>query len=176
MKYIQLVSQLIIPLFIFFVLIYAVIKKIKVYESFIFGAKDGFEIILKIFPYILAIFIAIKTFQSSGAIEFIKNIFSAIFNILNIPIEVLYISLIKPFSGSASLAVFTDIVKTTQADSLASKISAVIMGSAETTFYVLSLYLGSVRIKKTKYLVFVCIISDIIGIIIAILVAKIFFG
>lgn len=176
MKYIQIISQLIIPLFIFFVIIYGVIKKVRVYESFIDGAKGGFEIILRIFPYVLAIFIAIRGFQTSGAFEFIKNLFLPIFNSLGIPIEVLSISIIKPLSGSASIGIFTDIVKTTGADSLASKISAVIMGSAETTFYVLAVYLGSVGIKKTKYLIPVCVVSDIIGIIIAIVIVKILLG
>lgn len=176
MKYLQIISQLIIPLFIFFVVIYGVIKKVRVYDSFINGAKSGFEIILRIFPYILAIFVAIRGFQASGAFEFIKNLCLPIFNFIGVPIEVLSIAIIKPLSGSASTGVFTDIVKTTGADSLASKISAVIMGSAETTFYVLAVYLGSVGIKKTKYLVPVCVISDIIGIIIAIVVVKLILG
>lgn len=176
MKYIQIISQLIIPLFILFAVIYGVIKKVRVYESFIDGAKSGLEIIFRIFPYVLAIFIAIRGFQASGAFEFIKDLFSPMFNLLGVPIEVLSISIIKPLSGSASLGVLTDIVKTTGPDSLASKISAVIMGSAETTFYVLAVYLGSVGIKKTKYLVPVCVISDIIGIIIAIVIVKILLG
>lgn len=174
MKTIQTISQLIIPIFILFVVIYGFIKKVRLYESFINGAKNGVDIILRIFPYILAIFVAVKAFQSSGVFDFIKNFLNPIFTLLGIPIETLYIAIIKPLSGSASVGVFTEIVKTTGADSLASKISAVIIGSAETTFYVLAVYLGSVGIKKTKYLVPVCVISDIIGIIIAIIVVKIF--
>ncbi|MCS7231156.1 MAG: nucleoside recognition domain-containing protein [Elusimicrobiota bacterium] len=176
MKYIHIFSQTIVPTFILFVVVYGVIKKIKIYDSFINGAKEGFNITLKIFPYILAIFIAIKTFQTSGVFDYLKNLFSPIFNLFGIPIEVLTISLIKPLSGSASLGIFIDIVKTTGADSLASKISAVIMGSAETTFYVLAIYLGAVGIKKTKYLLPVCILSDFIGIIIAIIIVKLVFG
>jgi len=162
-------------MFIFFVVLYGFYKKVRVYDSFISGAKDGINIVLRIFPYLLAIFVAVKSFQASGAFDFVKDVFSGIFLILNIPIEVVSISIIKPLSGSASLGVFTDIVKSTGADSLASRISAVIMGSAETTFYVLAVYLGAVGIKKTKYLVPVCVISDILGIIIAITVVKILF-
>ena len=81
-------------------------------------------------------------------------------------------ALIKPLSGSASLGLFTDIVKTTGPDSLASRLSAVIMGSAETTFYVLAVYLGAVGIKKTRYLVPVCLVSDAVGILLAILIVK----
>lgn len=173
MKIIQYISQLIIPLFILFSIVYGIIKKINIYNSFISGAKEGLEIVTRIFPYILAIFVAIKSFQSSGAFDFIKNLFSWVFKIFGIPQEVIAMTLIKPLSGSASIAVFTDIIKTNGVDSLETKITAVIMGSAETTFYVLAVYLGAVGIKKTKYLVPVCVLSDIIGVIIAILVVKI---
>ncbi|MCX7716592.1 MAG: spore maturation protein [Endomicrobia bacterium] len=176
MKIIYLISQLIIPVFILFVIFYGFTKKVKVYDSFINGAKDGINLTLRIFPYILAIFIAIKTFQVSGIFDFVKNLLYPILNFFSIPLEVLSISIIKPLSGSASIGVFTDIVKTTGPDSFASKVSAVIMGSAETTFYVLAVYLGAAGIKKTKYLIPVCVISDIIGIVIAIIVTKILLG
>jgi len=172
MKIIQYISQLVIPLFILLTLLYGTVKRIRIYDSFIYGAKESIELILRIFPYILAIFVAIKSFQSSGAFDFVKSLFSAVFDFFSVPQEVIAMSLIKPLSGSASLAIFTDIVKTTGADSLATKISAVIMGSAETTFYVLAVYLGAVNIRKTKYLVPVCVISDIIGIVVAIIVVK----
>ncbi len=175
MKTINYLSQLVIPVFILFVVIYGFFKKVRVYDSFISGASDGINIVLKIFPYILAIFIAVKSFQASGAFDCVKNMFSGVFVFLKIPIEVVSISIIKPLSGSASIGVFTDIVKTTGPDSLASKISAVIMGSAETTFYVLAVYLGSVGIKKTKYLVPVCVIADIVGITLAIVIVKLIF-
>ncbi|MEW6042434.1 MAG: nucleoside recognition domain-containing protein, partial [Elusimicrobiota bacterium] len=168
-------SELIIPVFILFVVLYGFVKKVKLYNSFVSGAKDGIKIVIRIFPYILAIFVAIKPFQASGAFDFITGLFYGFFYFLNIPPEVISISLIKPLSGSASLGIFTDIVKTTGPDSLASKISAVIMGSAETTFYVLAVYLGSVGIKKTKYLIPACVISDIVGIIIAIIIVKLMF-
>jgi spore maturation protein B len=149
---------------------------VRVYDSFVNGAKDGLGVIIKIFPYLLAIFIAIKSFQASGAFDFFKAGFLHVFPFLNIPQEVLSISIIKPLSGSASLALFTDTVKNTGPDSLASRMSGVIMGSAETTFYVLAVYLGSVGIKKTKYLIPVCITADIIGIAAAILIVRAFAG
>ncbi|MEN3013346.1 MAG: nucleoside recognition domain-containing protein [Endomicrobiia bacterium] len=174
MKVIHLVSQLIIPVFLIFAIVYGYIKKVKVYESFVLGAKQSFEVIFRIFPYILTIFTAIKIFQASGLFDYIKMIFSPVFNFLGIPAEVFAMAVIKPLSGSASLTVFTDIVKTTGPDSLASKISAVIMGSAETTFYVLAVYLGAAGIKKTKYLIPVCLLADFVGIIIAIIIVRLF--
>jgi spore maturation protein B len=175
MKTIQILSQLFIPVLILLVISYGMIKKVRVYDSFVGGAKDGVRVVGKIFPYLLAIFVAIKSFQASGAFDFIREIFSSLFAAFEIPAEVISIAVIKPLSGSASMGVFTEIIKMTGPDSLASRISAVIMGSAETTFYVLAVYLGAVGIKKTRYLVPVCIVSDIVGIILAIWIVKLLF-
>ena len=175
MNAVNFISQLIIPVFILFTVVYGLAKKVSLYDSFVSGAKDGIDVIIKIFPYILAIFLAIKCFQASGAYDFIKNIFALLTPVFNIPAEVFSIAIIKPLSGSASLGIFTDIIKTTGPNSTATLTSAVIIGSAETTFYVLAVYLGSAGIKKTKYLVPVCITADIVGIIISIMVVKMMF-
>jgi spore maturation protein B len=175
MKTIHLISQLIIPFFILLTIAYGAVKKVRVYDCFVSGAKDGIAVTVKIFPYLLAIFVAVKAFQASGAFDFTKEMFRGLFAALNIPIEVISMALIKHLSGSASIGVFTEIIKTTGVDSLATLISAVIMGSAETTFYVLAVYLGSVGLRKTRYLVPVCVLSDIVGIIIAITVVKLLF-
>jgi len=171
-EYINYISLLIIPLFILFAILYGTCKKIRVYDSFVEGAKEGPGIILKIFPYLLTIFIAIKGFQASGAFEFFRNGFHSVFASLDIPMEVFSMSIIKPLSGSASTALFTDIAKTTGPDSIATKMTAVIMGSAETTFFVLAVYLGAVGIRKTRYLVPVCLIADLVGIVVAIAVVR----
>jgi len=175
MKTVNLISQLVIPVFILFFVIYGALKKVRVYDCFVSGAKDGISVVIRIFPYLLAIFVAVKSFQASGAFDITKDMFRGLFAALHVPIEVISIAVIKPLSGSASLGVFTDIVKTTGPESLASMISAVIMGSAETTFYVLAVYLGAVGIRKTRYLVPVCVLSDIVGIIIAISIVKFLF-
>jgi spore maturation protein B len=176
MTTVHLISQLIIPVFILLVLVYGLAKKVRVYDCFVSGAKDGITVVLKIFPYLLAIFIAVKSFQASGVFDFAKELFRGLFIAFHVPIEVIAIAVIKPLSGSASLGVFSDIVKTTGPESLASMISAVVMGSAETTFYVLAVYLGAVGIKRTRYLVPVCVIADIAGIVIAVSIVKLFFG
>ncbi|MCX5779024.1 MAG: spore maturation protein [Elusimicrobia bacterium] len=175
MEIINIISQLIIPLFILFAIVYGIAKKVRLYDSFVSGAKDGIDVIIKIFPYVLAIFLAVKTFQASGAYDSMKNLFSGLSTALSIPPEIFSLAIIKPLSGSASLGIFTDIVKTTGPDSLASRIAAVILGSAETTFYVVAVYMGAVSIKKTKYLVPVCITADIVGIAVAIAVVKMMF-
>ena len=175
MKTITFISQLIIPAFILFTVLYGAFKKVRVYDSFVSGAKEGIQVMVNIFPYLLAIFVAVKAFQASGAFDLIKLALAGSFTTLGIPPEVLSVAIIKPLSGSASTAVFTDIVKSTGPDSLASRISAVIIGSAETTFYVLAVYLGAVGIRKTKYLVPVCVIADALGIIIAIVIVRLIF-
>lgn len=169
------ISLLIVPLFILFTILYGTFKNVRVYDSFVAGAKEGPRVILNIFPYLLTIFVAIKGFQGSGAFDYLKNGFYQLFSFLDIPIEVISMSLIKPLSGSAATALFTDIVKTTGPESMASKMTAVIMGSAETTFYVLAVYLGAVNIKKSRYLVPVCLIGDLVGIIVAVTVARYLF-
>jgi spore maturation protein B len=175
MKTVSLISQLIIPLFILFAVLYGWVKKVRVYDCFVSGAKGGVGVVIRVFPYLLAIFVAVKAFQASGAFEFAQDLFRGVLGVFHVPIDVLPIALMKPLSGSASLGVFTNIVKTNGPDSMASLISAVIMGSAETTFYVLAVYLGAVGIKRTRYLVPVCVLADLVGIIIAISVVKFFF-
>ncbi len=173
--YVEYISLLIIPLFILFTVLYGTVKKVRVYDSFVAGAKEGPAIIFKIFPYLLTIFVAIKGFQASGAFDVLRDAFYSVFGFLDIPIEAVSMAIIKPLSGSASTALFTDIVKTAGPDSMATQMSAVIMGSAETTFYVLAVYLGAVGIKKTRYLVPVCLVADFIGIVVAVAVARWFF-
>jgi spore maturation protein B len=175
MDTLSVVFQGLIPVFILFTVVYGFAKGVPVYDSFVSGAKDGIGIIIGIFPYVLAIFIAVKTFEASGAHDLLKNMFSVVAAPFHIPPEVFSVAMVKPFSNAASLGMFTEILKTTGPDSLASMIAAVIMGSAETTFYVLAVYLGSVGIKKTKYLVPVCLAADMTGVIIAIIVVKLMF-
>ncbi|PLX78314.1 MAG: spore maturation protein [Desulfuromonas sp.] len=172
---VEYISLLIIPLFILFTVIYGAIKKVRVYDSFVAGAKEGPGIILKIFPYLLTIFVAIKGFQASGAFDYLRDAFYTAFAFLGVPVEAVSMSIVKPLSGSASTALFTEIVTTTGTDSMATRISAVIMGSAETTFYVLAVYLGAVNIKKSRYLVPVCLVADFIGIVVAVAVARWYF-
>ncbi len=167
--------QYIIPLFILFTIAYGFIKGVSVYDSFVTGAKDGIEIILGIFPYVLAIFIMVKTFEASGAHDFLQKMFSYVASPLHIPPEIFSVALVKPLSNAATISVFTEVVKTTGPDSLASLTSAVIMGSAETMFYVIAVYLGSAGIKKSRYLVPVCLTADVVGVMVAIIVVRLMF-
>ena len=164
--------QYIIPLFILFTVVYGWRRGVGVYQSFVAGAREGIGIITGIFPYVLAIFLMVKTFQASGALDFIKNMLSLATSPFNIPPEVFSVALVKPLSNAATLGIFTEILKTSGPDSPAGFMAAVIMGSAETTFYVLAVYLGAVGIKNSRFLVPVCLLADLTGVVIAILIVK----
>ncbi len=167
--------QYIIPLFLLVTIAYGYAKGVSVYDSFVTGAKDGIEIIMGIFPYILAIFIMVKTFEASGAHDFLKGMFAYVAAPLHIPVEIFSVALVKPLSNAATISVFTEVLKTTGPDSPASLTSAVIMGSSETMFYVIAIYLGSAGIKKARYLVPVCLTADVVGVIVAIIVVRLLF-
>jgi spore maturation protein B len=175
MHQIAVAFQYVIPLFICFVVAYGFVQRVPVYDSFVAGAKHGIELIVGIFPYILAIFLMVKTFQASGAQDAINRMFAAVASPLNIPPEVFSVAMVKPLSNAATLGIFTEILKAAGPDSPASTMSAVIMGSAETTFYVLAVYLGAIGIKRARYLAPVCLAADLIGVIIAIAIVKLMF-
>ena len=175
MDTISFVFQGLIPAFILFTVIYGFAKGVPVYDSFVSGAKDGIGIIIGIFPYVLAIFIAVKTFEASGAHDFLKNMFCHRRFATAHTAGSFFGRRGQAVSNAASLGIFTEILKSSGPDSLGSMMAAVIMGSAETTFYVLAVYLGAVGIKKTKYLVPVCLAADMTGIVIAIILVKLLY-
>jgi spore maturation protein B len=165
----------IIPIIIGLVVIYGVIKKVKVYECFVEGAKDGIAICLKIFPYLLAMIIAVNVFRASGALDFFIYLVKPIVVFIGLPPEVVPLVLIKPLSGSGALGVFTDIIKQYGADSYIGNVASIIMGSTETIFYTLTVYFGAVNIKNIRHTLFAAILADITAIIMAVNLAKFFF-
>lgn len=169
------ISSLMLPLLIFIILIYGIKKRINVYDAFIEGAKSSFETTINIFPSILAMILAINIFINSGLINVIFNLLKPIFSFLKIPLEIIPMALMRPLSGSSSLAFLNNIFSTIGPDSIVGKICSIIQGSTDTTFYVISLYFGSIGIKKIKYSLWVGLFADIIGIVSSIIVVKIFF-
>lgn len=167
-----LISSWVIPLIVCVTLIVGLIRKIPVYETFIDGAKDGLKISFNIVPYLVAIIVAISMLRASGAIELISNLFSGFFNSINVPIEVLPVMIVRSLSGSAVLGLLSDIATNCSPDSYATKLAAIMVGSSETTFYVLSVYFGAVGIKRFRHALFVGVFADIIGIVSAICVAS----
>ncbi|MBQ3310475.1 spore maturation protein [bacterium] len=169
------ISVWILPVILIVIFTFAIIKKVPVYENFIEGAKDGFDVAIKIIPYLIAIMVGISLLRASGFIEFLGNTFSCVFTQLSIPTDVFPLFIVRSLSGSAALGVFSDIANNFGPDSYATKLAAIVVGSSETTFYVLTVYFGSVGIKKFRYALLAGLFADFIGIMAAILVAHHFF-
>lgn len=166
------ISTWILPFIILTILTIGIIKKVPIYETFTEGAKDGFKVSINIIPYLVAIIVAISMLRASGFIEGIGAMFSGRLEALKVPVEVLPIMIVRSLSGSAALGIFSDIANTLGPDSYATKLAAIMVGSSETTFYVLSVYFGSIGIKKFRYAMLTGILADIIGIVAAIFVCQ----
>jgi spore maturation protein SpmA len=171
-------NGLIILIFLIF-LLGGLWKKINVFDAFIDGAKGGFEIAIKIIPYLVAMLVAISVLRSSGAFDFILSGLSTAFTALGFDTEfvkALPTALMKPLSGSGSRAMMIDTMTKYGADSFPGRLSAVFQGSSDTTFYVVAVYFGSVAIKNTRYAISTMLLADLVGIISAIAIAYVFFG
>ena len=175
-KIIEIVSIIAIPALIFFVIIVGIIKKVKIYEVFVEGAKEGFNVGVRIIPYLVAMLVAIGIFRASGAMEYLTVLLSPATSLIGMPGDVLPLAFIRPLSGSGALGVMAEITKNFGPDSLIGRMAAVMMGSSETTFYVLAVYFGSVSISKTRHAVPAGIIADLTSLISAVTVANLVFG
>ena len=173
---IQIISILAIPLIIILFVTYGSIKKVKIYEAFVEGAKDGFNVALRIIPYLVAMLVAIGIFRAGGAMEFLILILSPVTNLIGFPAEALPMALMRPLSGSGALGIMSEMMTKYGPDSFLGILVSTIMGSTETTFYVLALYFGSVSIKRTRHAVAIGILADIAGILGALFIVKLLFG
>ena len=161
------ISKIIIPIFILFVVFYGFRKNVDIYDSFLNGAKEGLQICFNIFPSIIAMVFAINIFLDSN---FIFNIF-IIFKNFNIPIAIITMALLRPISGTATLAIMNDIFIKHSPDSYLGRLASILQGCTDTTIYVIALYYGSIGIKKIRYSLGVGLFADIIGITAAFLLA-----
>ncbi|RAI15090.1 MAG: spore maturation protein [Candidatus Melainabacteria bacterium] len=163
-----------LPIIIVGILTFALVKKVPLYETFTDGAKDGFKVAVNIIPYLVAIIVCISMLRASGAIEMLASLLAGVLQKFNIPADVLPVIFVRPLSGSAALGLFSDIA-TNDVTSYATKLSAVMVGSSETTFYVLAVYFGSVGISKFRYALWVGLLADIIAAIASIVVCSYMF-
>lgn len=173
MKIINYFSNLAIPLIFLIILFFGISEKKQVFDIFIEGAKEGIEIAVKILPTLIGLFVAIGALRSSGVLDFIINLISPITNFLGFPKEIMPLAMLRPISGSASIAVGTDIMKTYGVDSKIGLIVATIMGSTETTFYTIAVYTSVVKIKKTRFVLWASLIGDIVGIFTSVVIWRI---
>ena len=154
-------------------------KKINMFEAFIEGAKEGFEVSVKIMPYLVGLLVAVSLFRTSGALTYLGDGFKWIFSHFNMDtrfVDVLPIAFLRPLSGSGARALMLDNLKIHGPDSFIGHMSSVLYGTADTTFYIVALYFGAVNIKKTRYTIPAMLIADFAGIVTAILISYLFFG
>ncbi len=168
-------SIIVIPLMLLVFIGMAQLKKVKVYEKFIEGAKEGFNVGVKIIPYLVAMLVAIGMFRSSGALDVLSFILKPFTALICMPSEVMPMALMRPLSGSGSLGVMTELMQTHGVDSLIGFMSSVMFGSTETTFYVVAVYFGAVGVRKTRYALPAGLMADAAGLIAASLICQAIF-
>lgn len=172
----SLISILAIPAMITVILIHGLIKGVNLYDAFVEGASDGFKTAMRIMPYLIAIFLAIGMMRKSGAMEFLVTILNPVIKTIGIPSEVLPLVLMRPVSGSGSLAVLKDIIVHYGPDSFVGRVASTMMGSAETIFYTMAVYFGAVGVKKTRYTVAAALISHFAAVIASVVICSIVFS
>lgn len=172
---IKTISSLILPTIILIILLYGIYKKKNVYDLFVEGAKESFDMITSLFPTMLAMILGINIFIKSEIITFVFSSLKGILNFLSIPLEVLPMMFVRSISGSSSLAILNNILSTFGPDSFQGVLASLIQGSTDTTFYVLTLYFGSIGIKKIKYSLWAGLFADIVGIILSVVITNYLF-
>jgi len=173
---INVISKWAIPLTLVLIPLWAVYKRIPIYDTFVDGAKEGFSVGVKIIPYLVGILVAIGMFRASGAIDIIAHALNPFLNFIGMPADILPLAIIRPLSGSGALGIMTEIAGKYGGDSYMAKLAAVMTGSSETTFYVLAVYFGAVGIKKVRHALIAGLIADFAGIMSALLICRIVFN
>ena len=173
MKVVNFLSNLAMPIVILGVVAFGLKEKVKVFDTFLEGAKEGVEITLSLFPTLVGLFVAIGTLRASGVLDIIINFLTPILNIIHFPSEIMPLAMLRPISGSSSIAVATDIMKKYGVDSNIGIIASTIMGSTETTLYTIAIYSSCVKIKKTRFVLAAALIGDVVGMLASVAICRI---
>lgn len=172
----DLLSIFVLPLLIVGFVAWGLYKKVPVYEEFVEGAKEGFDVAKSIIPYLVAILFAIGMFRASGAMDALTNGLRPVLAFLGFPPEVLPMAIVRPLTGSGSVGVLADMVKTFGEDSLFVKMAATMFGSSETTFYVIAVYFGAVGIRKTRHALPAGLVADLAAALLSVYVVRLMLG
>lgn len=173
MQFLNFVSNLAMPLIILIVVFYGLKEKRNVFDDFLDGAKEGIGMVVNILPTLIGLFVAIGALRSSGIIDIIIKILNPLLSIINFPTELMPLAMLRPISGSASIAIATDIMKNYGVDTTLGMMASVIMGSTETTIYTIAIYTSCVKIKKTRFILLAALTADLVGIVTSIVVCRI---
>ena len=174
-RVINAISRLSIPFLLSGFPLYAVLRRVRVYEEFVEGAKEGFDVAIRIIPYLVAILVAIGMFRAAGGIDLLGRALNPLMQAVDFPPQLLPMVLMRPLSGSGTLGMFAELVKQCGPDSLVSRMGGTIYGSTETTLYVLAVYFGSVGIKRTRYALLAGLTADLVGVVASVIVCRIVF-
>lgn len=168
-------SFYIMPCTIGFIIMFGLLKKISLFDTFISGAKDGFFSTFSIAPSLIGLIVAVSMLKASGALDIITSLLAPIGNLIAVPKETIPLMLLRPISGSGSLALVDSIFKSCGADSFPGRVASVMMGSTETTFYAIAVYFGAVGIKNTRHTVPAALLADFTSFIVSVLMVRLFF-
>jgi spore maturation protein SpmA len=171
----EIFNNWLMPMLAVTISLFALSKRVKVYDSLVEGAREGFQIVIMIIPFLVAILVAVGVFRASGALDIVLTAIKPAALLIGFPPEALPMAIIRPLSGQGALGVLTETMQTYGPDSFIGYLSSVLAGSTETTFYVLALYCGSIRLRATRHAVFACIAADIGGALAALFWCRIFF-
>ncbi len=172
---ISILSFFVVPIILVAFPLYGLYKRVPVYESFVEGAKEGFQVAVRIIPYLVAILFAIAMFRASGAMEALTRALDPVLGLIGFPAELLPMAIIRSLSGSGSAALVVDMINQYGEDSIFVKMAAVMYGSSETTFYVIAVYFGAVNIKKTRHAVPAGLLADAAAMIIAVWTVRLLY-
>ncbi|HZG79808.1 MAG TPA: nucleoside recognition domain-containing protein [Brevibacillus sp.] len=175
-QWVSLISLWAIPVMIAFVLLYGWKKRVPVYETFVEGAKGGFGTTIRILPHLIAMMVAVTMFRESGALGLLLGLIKPALDFLHFPEELLPLALLRPLTGTGSLAIATDLIAQYGPDSFLGRLAATMQGSTDTTLYVLTVYFGAVGIRNSSYALKVGLLSDLAGVIFSLLVVYLVFG
>ncbi len=168
-------SEFVIPIIVIFIMIYGLFKNIDVFSAFIEGAKSGFKIIMGIIPSLIALITVIEMLKTSGALQILCSFLSPVADLIGIPRELTPLTILSPISGSGSLGMFENTLKDYGPDSFIGRVASVMMGSTETTIYTMTVYYGSVNIKKTRHTLPCALCADFTSFILSPKIVKLFF-
>jgi len=176
LRTVEVLSILAIPFFLLMFPLLAAARKLPVYEEFVEGAKEGFQVAMRIIPFLVAIFAAMAMFREAGGILLLTRAAAPLLEPLHCPSEILPLVFMRPLSGSGSLAIFAELVTTHGADNLISKMAGTIMGSTETTFYVIAVYFGAVSVRRSRHAVPAGLLADAAGVVASVIICNLVFG
>jgi len=172
---IHLISVWAIPVFLVGIPVYGLLRGVKVYESFVEGAKEGFQVGVRIIPYLVAILVAVGMLRGAGAINILSRWLDPMLRWIGMPAEILPLAIMRPLSGSGSMGIVAELIKAHGPDSFIARLAATAYGSTETTFYVLAIYFGSVGIKKVRHALIAGLTADIVSLIASVFICRLVF-